>query len=108
MNPADEAVVVVVPVVVAPVVVVPVVVVPVLVVVVVVVGEVVVVCPEAPGPTTPVGFDVATEDPFLFVAVTVTRIVEPTSPDESPYDAAPLPTPEHELPEVSQRCHWKL
>jgi len=79
----------------------------VVVVVVVVVGGVVVVCPE-PGPTTAVGFDVATADPFLFVAVTVTRIVEPTSPDVSPYDADPLPTAEHELPEVSQRCHWKV
>ena len=100
--------VVVVPAVVVPVVVVPVVVVPVVVVVVVVVGDVVVVCPEAPGPTVAVGLDVATEDPFLFVAVTVIRNVEPTSPEVGAYDAEPLPTAEHELPDASQRCHWKL
>jgi hypothetical protein len=105
VNPEEELVVVVVPVVVVPVVVVPVVVV---VVVVVVVGDVVVVCPEAPGPTVAVGLDVATAEPFLFVAVTVIRSVEPTSPDVSAYEADPLPTAEHELPDVSQRCHWRL
>jgi hypothetical protein len=100
VNPV-ELVVVVVPVVVVPVVVV------VVVVVVPVVGDVVVVWPEGPV-TTAVGLDVATDEPFLFVAVTVTRIVEPTSPDASAYDAAPLPTAEHELPDESQRCHWKV
>jgi hypothetical protein len=93
---------------VVPVVVVAVVVVPVVVVPVVVVGDVVVVCPGAPELTTDVGLDVATEEPFLFVAVTLIRNVEPTSPDVIPYDAEPLPTAEHELPDASQRCHWKL
>jgi hypothetical protein len=83
-----------------------VVVVPVVVVLVVDV-DVVVVCPEGPV-TTAVGLDVATDEPFLFVAVTVTRIVAPASPDASVYDAVPLPTAEHELPDESQRCHWKV
>jgi hypothetical protein len=87
-------------VVVVPVVVVPVVVVP----VVVVVGG----GPEAPELTTEVGLDVATEEPFLFVAVTLIRNVEPASPEVRPYDAEPLPTAEQELPDASQRCHWKL
>lgn len=58
----------------------------VVVVVVVVVGVVVVVeavvdCGEV---TTAVGLDVATDDPFLFVAVTMTRSVEPASPEVRP------------------------
>jgi len=77
----------------------------VVVVVVACVVVVVVVVGGDPPETTPVGPEVATDDPFLFVAVTVTRSVAPQSPDVTPYVAEPLPTAEHELPDPSQRCH---
>jgi hypothetical protein len=62
---------------------------------------------EADELTTAVAPDVATADPFLFVAVTVTRNVCPTSAELSTYAlfAADV-IAEHAAPELSQRCHW--
>ena len=58
------------------------------------------------GATTDVGSELALLEPALFVAVTTTRIVEPTSAATAVYvsDVAPLMLPQL-LPPVSQRCH---
>jgi len=72
------------------------------VVVVVVVGVVV----GAPR-TTLVGSDVATVEPFLLVAVIVTRSVELTSAERGTYPwAVAAPIAEHADPPLLQRCHW--
>src|SRR5690349_15478454 len=57
------------------------------------------------GATTSVGSELALLEPALFVAVTTTRIVEPTSADTAVYvfDVAPLMLPQL-LPFASQRC----
>jgi hypothetical protein len=56
--------------------------------------------------TTAVWAERAAADPPLFVAVTVTRIVNPASLLDNEYEVfvAPL-TSEHEAPAVSQRRH---
>jgi hypothetical protein len=56
--------------------------------------------------TTAVGLEVPVEEPFLFTALTVTRIVLPTSVDPSGYvDAAAPLTGAQPFPELSQRSH---
>ena len=57
--------------------------------------------------TSPVAFEVAEAEPVLFVAVTMTRILWPTSVDASVYVApvAPLTFEQHS-PAVLQSCHW--
>jgi hypothetical protein len=56
--------------------------------------------------TTLVGADVAIVDPFLFVAVTATLRVEPTSPATSTYVGVAAPgTALHAAPELSHRFH---
>ena len=59
------------------------------------------------GATTEVGVEVALCEPFLFDAVTATRIVEPTSAFPSLYvvEVAPA-TRLHAFPVRSQRSHW--
>jgi hypothetical protein len=57
----------------------------------------------APG-TTAVCADVAEVEPFLFVATTATRKVEPASPAAGVSDEALTPAGTHAPPEASQRC----
>ena len=54
--------------------------------------------------TTAVAADVAVPEPLLFVAVTTTRIVWPTSPVTSTY-VEPVATATHAAPVVSHRRH---
>src|SRR6266540_396489 len=59
------------------------------------------------GATATVGADAACAEPFLFVAVTTTRTVYPTSPDETPYvEPAASASDAHSLPAALQCCHW--
>jgi hypothetical protein len=62
---------------------------------------------RAGGDTTPDGPEAAKAEPFLFVAVTTTRSVEPTSLELSRnvVPSAP-PTGAQLLPAASQRSHW--
>jgi len=56
--------------------------------------------------TTAVASDVETADPFLFDAVTATRNVRPTSPDDTTYDEPVAdPTPPQPDPLESQLNH---
>ena len=59
------------------------------------------------GATTAVAADVAHADPYLFVALTATLTVLPTSAVASVYVGSPLPDEkgEHE-PSVEQKLHW--
>src|SRR5438034_10378841 len=60
-----------------------------------------------PPPTTAVWADVADVEPAEFVAVTTTRIVEPTSAETSAYVVAVAPPMSAQLaPPESQRRHW--
>ena len=57
--------------------------------------------------TMPVGLLVASVEPEAFVAVTVTRILLPTSPTPSVYCWPVLPPTEAQFaPAVSHRFHW--
>ena len=52
---------------------------------------------------------VAFPDPLAFVAVTLTRIVPPTSLDVTRYVVAVAPEiPVQPAPETSQRCHARV
>ncbi|MBV9801812.1 MAG: hypothetical protein JO130_01415 [Solirubrobacterales bacterium] len=57
-----------------------------------------------PEPTGPVTADVAEAEPAVLLAVTDTRIVEPTSALLVGYVEALTPVAEHEP--ALQRCHW--
>jgi hypothetical protein len=60
----------------------------------------------AAGPgTTAVCSEVAEVDPFLFVAKTTIRKVDPASRLPTSYDDADTPSDAHEAPEALQRCH---
>jgi predicted NBD/HSP70 family sugar kinase len=79
--------------------------------VVVVVAAVVVVVVTGGGAagaaTTPVAAEVATVEPFLFEATTVTRLVAPTSGEASVSVCAVAPaTAWQPPPRESQRSHW--
>src|SRR5215475_3002291 len=56
--------------------------------------------------TTAVWAEVALLVPNWFRAETVTRIVRPTSEDDSFWVELPLPKPPQLLPFESQRSHW--
>lgn len=59
------------------------------------------------GWTTAVGAEVAVPVPLVFVALTTTRIVEPTSRLVRAYVFAVAPASEaQELPLAEHRCHW--
>lgn len=59
------------------------------------------------GATTGVASDVATADPFLFVAVTTTRNVERTSAAVRRYSSpVAAGTESQDAPMLSQRTHW--
>jgi hypothetical protein len=81
----------------------------VLVVVVVVVVELVLkLSRDRAGAMTDVASDVATAEPFLFVAVTVTRSVNRTSEAVARYCCCVAePTGAQAEPRLSQRIHWK-
>jgi hypothetical protein len=56
--------------------------------------------------TAGVGLEVATDEPLLLEAVTLTRRAWPTSPDTGTYDALRAPvSDEQPLPEPSHRSH---
>ena len=64
--------------------------------------------PDGGGATSAVGDEVATAEPFLFVAVTATATVEPTSLAESEYVVAVAPSIGAQLaPDALHRCHRK-
>ena len=71
-----------------------------------IVGSAVLLGATGAGATTAVGSELALLEPALFVAVTTTRIVKPTSAASAVYvfDVAPLMLPQL-LPLVSHRCH---
>src|SRR5207253_1916670 len=57
--------------------------------------------------TTAVRADGTDVEPLPLLAVTTTRIVPPTSPEVTTYDAAVAPAMlAHIAPAESQRCHW--
>jgi hypothetical protein len=61
----------------------------------------------AGAPTTPVAADEAVAEPAELLAVTETRIVDPTSAAPRRYVALVAPdTEEQPLPPESHRCHW--
>src|SRR4051812_47625731 len=61
----------------------------------------------ATGSTRPAAPDVAAVDPAALVAVTITRVVVPTSAGVSRYVAAVAPATSVQFaPAVSQRRHW--
>jgi hypothetical protein len=72
-----------------------------------VVGVEVVVVGVGVGPTTPNASETAAPDPFLFVAVTTRRSVEPTSLPLNVYVEPTAPAiAEHSPPALLQRSHW--
>ena len=57
--------------------------------------------------TTPLAADEAAVEPTLFVAITTTTTVEPTSAAASVYEDCVAPTTSTQLPPAeSQRRHW--
>ena len=56
--------------------------------------------------TAAVGEEVATADPYLFEAVTLTRSVYPTSPETGLYDDDVPPESFEQAPDESQWTHW--
>ena len=57
--------------------------------------------------TTAVGWDDAAVEPATFAAVTLSRIVYPTSASVRPYCDPVAPATSAQLPpDWSQRCHW--